>query len=80
MLLAHDQTLPITTFPETMGYTYMVKANDLAAARKFFEQDPYYKVGAVREHGCDQNEARPFIVRFQFDNANIRIVPVLSKA
>lgn len=46
-ILSQDQKLPLTAAPETKGLTYIVKADDLAAARKFFEQDPYYKVGVV---------------------------------
>ncbi|EPS96635.1 hypothetical protein FOMPIDRAFT_1018743 [Fomitopsis schrenkii] len=60
-ILTDDQKLPLTATPGTVGHTYIVKADDLAAARKFFEQDPYYKAGL-------------------FDNANIKVAPILSKA
>ncbi|KAI0733781.1 hypothetical protein C8Q72DRAFT_555541 [Fomitopsis betulina] len=60
-ILINDQKLPITTEPETAGLTYVIKADNLEAARTFFEQDPWFKAGA-------------------YDNANIKIAPMLSKA
>ena len=47
-ILSNDVQLPLTTAPETQGLTYIVKADNMEAARKFFEEDPYYKAGAVR--------------------------------
>lgn len=48
-ILINDQKLPITTEPETAGLTYVIKADNLEAARTFFEQDPWFKAGAVSD-------------------------------
>ena len=47
-ILTEDQKLPLTSAPDMAGLMMIVKADDLAAARKFLEQEPYYKAGVVR--------------------------------
>lgn len=47
-ILSEDQKLPLASTPEIAGLMLIVKANDLAAARKFLEEEPYYKAGVVR--------------------------------
>ncbi|EPS96624.1 hypothetical protein FOMPIDRAFT_88553 [Fomitopsis schrenkii] len=44
-ILSEDQKLPLASTPEIAGLMLIVKANDLAAARKFLEEEPYYKAG-----------------------------------
>ena len=47
-VLTEDQKLPLTSEPELAGLMLIVKADNLEAARKFLEQDPFYKAGVVR--------------------------------
>ncbi|KAI0733767.1 hypothetical protein C8Q72DRAFT_554563 [Fomitopsis betulina] len=60
-ILTEDLKLPLTSAPEMAGLILLVKADDLAAARKFLDDEPYYKAGV-------------------WDNANIKVAPVLSSA
>lgn len=47
-ILTEDLKLPLTSAPEMAGLILLVKADDLAAARKFLDDEPYYKAGVVR--------------------------------
>ena len=47
-ILAEDTKLPLQSAPPIAGLMLIVKADDQSTARKFLEEEPYYKAGVVR--------------------------------